>query len=305
MKCNSTHFCHFCGIKFVFRLSTLPMEAKWLYVDTEKSLQRAINDFERAKVLSIDTEYDSFRYFREKLCLIQIHANNTTYVFDPLNDLNLSFLGKYFDNRRVVKILHAADNDIRLLKRDYKFNFKNVFDTHRAALLLGFQQLSLEKMIKEFVGVELKKNKKIQRSRWDVRPLTEEQLEYAVQDVIYLPALYKKQSEALGIKDLKIAAVEAFDKIAAADWRERRLDRHGFTKISGYHCLNQEQKDLFKKLYLWRFHRAKDENRAIFMFMPDKNLLELAQDSENPEKYLSQRKLKLYGVEIDRIVKNL
>ncbi|MGO8716028.1 MAG: ribonuclease D [Smithella sp.] len=281
------------------------MDAKWLFVDTQKKLQRAVNDFERAKVLSIDTEYDSFRYFREILCLIQIHANNTTYVFDPLENLNLSFLGKYFENQRIVKILHAADNDIRLLKRDYKFNFKNIFDTHRAALLLGFQQLSLEKMIKEFVGVELKKNKKIQRSRWDSRPLTEEQLEYAVQDVIYLPALYEKQSAALGIKDLKDAATEAFVKIADTNWREKRLDRHGHTKIKGYYCLNQEQKELIKRLYVWRFHRAKDENRAVFMFLPDKNLLELAQDTESPEKYLSQRKLKLYGDEIERIINHI
>ncbi|MFZ1036325.1 MAG: ribonuclease D [Smithella sp.] len=281
------------------------MDAKWLFVDTQKKLQRAVNDFERAKVLSIDTEYDSFRYFREILCLIQIHANNTTYVFDPLENLNLSFLGKYFDNQRIVKILHAADNDIRLLRRDYKFNFKNIFDTHRAALLLGFQQLSLEKMIKEFVGVELKKNKKIQRSRWDSRPLTEEQLEYAVQDVIYLPALYEKQSAALGIKDLKDAAAEAFVKIADTNWREKRLDRHGHTKIKGYYCLNQEQKELIKRLYVWRFHRAKEENRAVFMFLPDKNLLELAQDTESPEKYLSQRKLKLYGDEIERLINNV
>ncbi len=281
------------------------MDAKWLFVDTQKKLQRAVNDFERAKVLSIDTEYDSFRYFREILCLIQIHANNTTYVFDPLENLNLSFLGKYFDNQRIVKILHAADNDIRLLRRDYKFNFKNIFDTHRAALLLGFQQLSLEKMIKEFVGVELKKNKKIQRSRWDSRPLTEEQLEYAVQDVIYLPALYEIQSAALGIKDLKDAATEAFVKIADTNWREKRLDRHGHTKIKGYYCLNQEQKELIKRLYVWRFHRAKEENRAVFMFLPDKNLLELAQDTESPEKYLSQRKLKLYGDEIERIINHI
>ncbi|MGP8154781.1 MAG: HRDC domain-containing protein [Smithella sp.] len=281
------------------------MEAKWLFVDTQKNLQRAVNDFERTKVLSIDTEYDSFRYFKEKLCLIQIHASNTTYVFDPLNDLNLSFLGKYFNNQRIVKIFHAADNDIRLLKRDYKFNFKNIFDTHRAALLLGFQQLSLEKMIKEFVGVELKKSKKIQRSRWDTRPLAKEQLEYAVQDVIYLPALYKKQSEELGIKDLKDAAAEAFVKIADTNWREKRLDRQGHTKIKGYYCLNQEQKELFKRLYSWRFHRAKEENRAIFMFLPDKNLLELTQDTESPEKYLSQRKLKLYGDEIERLINNV
>ena len=75
------------------------MDTKWLLVDTQKKLLRAVNDFEQAKILSIDTEYDSFRYFREKLCLIQIHALNTTYVFDPLNNLNLSFLGRYFDNQ--------------------------------------------------------------------------------------------------------------------------------------------------------------------------------------------------------------
>jgi ribonuclease D len=278
------------------------MDTKWLLIDTPKKLQRAIDDFKRAKVLSIDTEYDSFRYFKEKLCLIQIHANTTTYVFDPLNSLDLSFLGKYFDNQQIVKILHAADNDIRLLKRDYKFDFKNIFDTHRAALILGFKQLSLEKMITQFVGVELKKSKKMQRSRWDNRPLTEEQLEYAVQDVIYLPALYEKQAAELGIKDLKDVACEDFAKIAAANWREKRIDRHGHKKIKGYYCLNDEQRELFKKLYAWRFHRAKEENRAIFMFLPDKNLLELAQNTENPEKYLSQRKLKLYGAEIEQII---
>jgi ribonuclease D len=280
------------------------MEAKWFLVDTPKKLQRAVNDLEQANVLSIDTEYDSFRYFREKLCLIQIHANLTTYVFDPLDSLDLSFLGRSFDNQHIVKILHAADNDIRLLKRDYKFNFKNIFDTHRAAFLLGFKQLSLEKMITQFVGVELKKSKKMQRSRWDNRPLTEEQLEYAVQDVIYLPELYEKQAAELRINDLKDTACEDFAKIAAANWREKRIDRHGHARIAGYYSLNDEQKELFKKLYGWRFHRAKEENRAIFMFLPDKNLMDLAQDTEHPEKYLSQRKLKLYGVEIEQIIED-
>ncbi|MBN1365210.1 MAG: ribonuclease D [Syntrophaceae bacterium] len=277
---------------------------KWLFVDTHKKLERAVNDFERTKVLSIDTEYDSFRYFREKLCLIQIHANDTTYIFDPLQNLNLYFLGKYFADKRIVKILHAADNDIRLLKRDYRFNFQNIFDTHRAALILGFQQLSLEKMIKEFVGVELQKNRKIQRSRWDIRPLDDKQLEYAIQDVVYLPALYRKQLNELNLKDLKESALKAFNKIAETDWRDKRFDKRGYIKIRGYDLLNQEQKNLLKNLYRWRFHRARDENRAVFMFLPDKNLLELTLDAQHPEKYLSQRKIKVYGEELKRIIKN-
>ncbi len=278
------------------------MEKDWILVDTSKKIKLAIDDFESSSALSIDTEYDSFRYFREILCLIQIHANETTYIFDPLGKMDLSFLGKFFNDQSIVKILHAADNDIRLLKRDYQFNFKNIFDTHRAAFLLGLKQLSLEKMILEFLNVELKKSKKMQRSRWDKRPLTNEQLQYAMQDVTFLPALYEEQLRQLRTKGLEATASDAFAKIAASTWQEKIIDRRGHAKIDGYYSLNQEQKDLLKKLYAWRFRQAKNENCAIFMFLPDKDLLELAHNGENIKAILSAEKFKLYGEQLKLII---
>lgn len=278
------------------------MNKTWFLIDNSEKLQRAVDDFNNSSVLSIDTEYDSFRYFREKLCLIQIKAKAATYVFDPLNNIDLSFLGKYFADREIVKILHAADNDIRLLKRDYNFIFANIFDTHRAAYLLGFQQLSLEKMINQFLGVELKKSKKMQRSRWDTRPLADEQLQYGVQDVTYLPALYKEQLAQLHKKGLEEAAGNAFAKIASCQWQEKTIDKRGHTKIAGYPFLNQEQKDILKKLYVWRFLRAKDENRAIFMFLPDKTLSDLVQSGDNWRDVLPPEKAKLYNDELEQII---
>ncbi len=177
----------------------------------------------QASILGIDTEYDSFRYFREKLCLIQIYAPKTTYVIDATADLDLSFLARPFKSKSVVKILHAADNDIRLLKRDYGFEFQNIFDTHRAAMLLGFRQLSLDKMIKEFLDVDLKKSKKMQRSRWDHRPLTDEQLEYAVQDVTLLPALYEKQKPACVNKGWRPRPKRLLQKSPPRAGRKERL----------------------------------------------------------------------------------
>jgi ribonuclease D len=279
------------------------MNKTWFLVDNSKKLQRAIDDFDNSSILSIDTEYDSFRYFREKLCLVQIKAEAATYIFDPLNHVDLFFLGKYFADREIVKILHAADNDIRLLKRDYDFVFENIFDTHRAAYLLGFKQLSLEKMINEFLNMELKKNKKLQRSRWDTRPLTDEQLEYGVQDVTYLPALYKEQLDQLRKKGLEESARDAFAKIAACNWQEKTIDKRGHTKIASYPFLNQEQKDILKKLYAWRFQRAKDENRAIFMFLPDKILSDLVQCGDNWRDVLPPEKVISYGDELERILK--
>jgi ribonuclease D len=278
------------------------MENDWIFVDTPKKIKRAIDNFENTAILSIDTEYDSFRYFREILCLIQIHANETTYIFDPLGKLNLSFLGKFFNDQAIVKILHAADNDIRLLKRDYLFDFQNIFDTHRAAMILGLHQLSLEKMINHFLNADLKKSKKMQRSRWDKRPLTDEQLLYAMQDVTFLPALFEEQLSQLRVKGMEKTASDAFAKISAATWQEKIIDRRGHTKLAGYYSLNQKQKDLLKKLYTWRFRQAKEENRAIFMFLPDKNLLELAQNVENIKEILPPEKFKLYGAQLERII---
>ena len=278
------------------------MENDWIFVDTPKKIKRAIDNFENTAILSIDTEYDSFRYFREILCLIQIHANETTYIFDPLGKLNLSFMGKFFNDKSIVKILHAADNDIRLLKRDYQFDFQNIFDTHRAAMILGLHQLSLEKMINHFLNADLKKSKKMQRSRWDKRPLTDEQLLYAMQDVTFLPALYEEQLKQLREKGLEETATDAFAKISAATWQEKRIDRRGYTKIAGYYSLNQEEKELLKKLYAWRFQQAKEENRAIFMFLPDNNLLDLAQNTGNIKEILPPEKFKLYGEQLERII---
>ncbi len=278
------------------------MNTDWLLVNTPEAATRAADRLRKASILGIDTEYDSFRYFREKLCLIQIYAPTTTYVLDATANLDLSFLDKPFKNKSVVKVLHAADNDIRLLKRDYGFEFKNIFDTHRAAMILGFKQLSLDKMIKEFLGVELKKSKKMQRSRWDHRPLTEEQLEYAVQDVTLLPALYEKQKTALREKGLEESAAGAFDKIAAANWQERVFDRRGYSKIKGYYALTREQKELLKKLYVWRFEQARETNCAVFMFMPDDTLAELVQNSDSLQDILSPEKYKRYGSDLERIL---
>jgi ribonuclease D len=157
-------------------------------------------------------------------------------------------------------------------------------------------------MILEFLNVELKKSKKMQRSRWDKRPLTNEQLQYAMQDVTFLPALYDEQLRRLRLKGLEETATDAFAKIAAATWQEKTIDRRGHTKISGYYSLDQQQKDLLKKLYVWRFKQAKTENCAIFMFLPDEVLFNMAQSTDTIKEILPAEKFRLYGEQLQRII---
>ncbi|MBN2438923.1 MAG: ribonuclease D, partial [Deltaproteobacteria bacterium] len=166
------------------------MKRTWTFVNTPAKLAKAEKSIRAAPVIALDTEYDSFRCFRDKLCLLQVQTGKRTWLIDPLAEgLDLSFLGDVMIDPEVLKIFHAGDNDIRILKRDYAFAFRNIFDTHRAASLLGFRQLALSTLLEIHLGVTLEK--KMQRSRWDIRPLSEEQLDYAALDTAHLPDLYR------------------------------------------------------------------------------------------------------------------
>jgi ribonuclease D len=244
-------------------------------VDTTVKRRQAEKDMQTSSILCIDTEYDSFRYFHDKLCLIQIKAEEKSYLFDPLNGVDLSFLAEPFADPAMLKVLHAGDNDIRLLKRDYGFAFSNVFDTHRAAAILGCHYLSLSTLIKQFLDIDLEKKKKIQRSQWDIRPLSEEQLRYAVLDTAYLKPLYEKLAAEIRTRGLEKEAAHAFAEITTATWQEKVFDVRGHTRIKAYPILTAAQKKRLQRLYRWRFQKARELNRAIFMILSEQDLVNL------------------------------
>jgi ribonuclease D len=244
-------------------------------VDTPVKRRLAEKDMQTSSILCIDTEYDSFRYFHDKLCLIQIKAEEKSYLFDPLNGVDLSFLAEPFADPAMLKVLHAGDNDIRLLKRDYGFAFSNVFDTHRAAAILGCHYLSLSTLIKQFLDIDLEKKKKVQRSQWDIRPLSEEQLQYAVLDTAYLKPLYEKLAAEIHARGLEKEAAHAFAEITTATWQEKVFDVRGHTRIKAYPLLTAVQKKRLQRLYRWRFQKARELNRAIFMILSEQDLVNL------------------------------
>jgi len=280
------------------------MDHDWVWVDNEQQLERARDEIQNSSLLGVDTEYDSFRYFREKLCLLQLVSGSKTYVVDPLEDLDISFLADLFSDSGVIKILHAGDNDMRILNRDYGFVFKNIFDTSRAASILGCNYLSLAHVVNHYLGVTLDKSKKIQRSKWEQRPLTEEQLHYAVKDTKYLFKLYRILNDKLQKEDLDQRAGEAFRAMENIRWREKRLDPSGYLKITGCEELNVQQQERLKSLYYWRFEKARETNKARFMILSDQNLFDLSKEeidtieSLAEQGKLSPRKIRYFGSEI-------
>jgi len=280
------------------------MNPDWVWVGSPTQLEAACDSIRRVSLIGVDTEYDSFRYFREKLCLIQVISGGTTYLFDPFKDLDLAPLGDIFADAQILKVLHAGDNDIRILNRDYGFVFKNIFDTYRAASILGCTYLSLVNVVGVYLGVILNKTKKMQRSQWENRPLSKEQLEYAVQDTRYLIALHRVLEEELKRQALEEKAQEVFRGMEHIQWREKVLDPEGYLKIKGTEDLNCEELLRLKALYIWRFEKARTINKARFMIIPDQGLLGLATikhasiSALEESDLLSSQKIRAYGADI-------
>jgi ribonuclease D len=280
----------------------------WTWVDTTAKRRRAETDITSSSILCIDTEYDSFRFFQDKLCLIQIRAEKRSYLFDPLNGMDLSFLAGPFADAAVLKILHAGDNDVRLLNRDYGFRFTHVFDTHRAAAVLGCHYLSLAALIQQYLDIDLEKNKKVQRSQWDNRPLSEEQLRYAVLDTAFLRPLYEKLSASILSRGLEKEAARVFDEVAEAVWQEKTYDVRSYKRVKAYPLLTAVQKKSLQRLFVWRFQKAREINRAVFMLFSEEELVRLARmetltsDGLREECGFSAERVTRFGAEILKIL---
>lgn len=251
-------------------------EASWLWIDEEDKLLQAKQNILSSRLLCIDTEYDSLRYFQEKLCLLQVRSGEMTYLIDPLAGMDLSFLGEAFADRAILKVLHAGDNDIRILRRDYAFTFRNIFDTYQAALLLGSTRLALSTLLSQFLGVTLVKKKKLQRSKWEIRPLTEAQIAYAVADTMYLEPLYRRLAEQIRSRNLDAEARRMFRQTSRVEWRERPFRPLGYLRIPGAALLTEEERQRLSFLFRWRFRKAREQNRATFLILSDQQILLLA-----------------------------
>lgn len=287
------------------------MNDQWIWIDSTRQMLEAREHVVHSPLICLDTEYDSFRYFRERLCLIQVKARDRNYLIDPLADLDMRFMGDVFADPSILKVMHAGDNDIRILKRDYGFEFNNIFDTQRAASILGSQYLSLAAVINQYLDVEFDKKKKVQRSQWDVRPLSAEQLRYAVQDTLYLEPLYKTLKQEIDDQGLSPDLQKVLEDMTAVTWQEKPFDCMRCRHIKEYRCLTVHQKQSLKDLYAWRYQKAKKMNRAVFMILSDQDLIDLCRDEPDSVEdlkalgKLSCERVKCYGDEIIKTMKKV
>src|SRR6186997_2655522 len=107
-------------------------------VADDESLAQLVRVLASHPIVAVDTESNSLHAYRERVCLIQFSTPDADYIVDPIRVKDLSGLAAFFANPEQQKVFHAAEYDIVCLKRDYRFDVTNIFDTMSVARTLGW-----------------------------------------------------------------------------------------------------------------------------------------------------------------------
>ena len=190
-----------------------------LLVTTPGQLATAITELRQAGRFALDTESNSLYAYAYRICLIQLSSDTSDYLVDPLAFSDLSSLGSLVADDALEVTMHAAENDILLLDRDFGFRFGRVFDTLWAARILGWPRPGLASILDERFGV--KQDKRMQRADWGQRPLSAAQIAYARQDTQYLLPLRDMLEQELRARGRWQEAQEVFAALPAIEWEEK------------------------------------------------------------------------------------
>ena len=247
-----------------------------ILVADDAGLGRLAEDLARHPVVAVDTESNSLHAYRERVCLIQFSTPAADDIVDPLRLPVLDALAPLFANPEQQKVFHAAEYDILCLRRDYRFEFANIFDTMNAARALGWPQVGLAAILDKEFGVTM--NKKYQRADWKRRPLTPEQLDYARLDTHYLGALRDRQFRELTASGHWSEAQEEFEAPGAPARRRGRRDQRLCRVLAGQGARDPTpaQAAVLRTLHAYREQQAERIDRPPFKIMAEAALLELA-----------------------------
>jgi ribonuclease D len=237
-------------------------------IEQEEALEKFYQENKDVDWIGFDTEFVGEKRFYTLLCLIQVATVNGFYIIDPIKIKDLAPLIKMIEDPSIVKVTHAGENDYRLLHSYFNILPKNVFDTQLAAGFVGYKYpISFSKLVESELKVFLKKGYTV--SDWESRPINKKQLDYALNDVIYLEQLWKSLANKLEKLSRSEWVAEEFKKLEKAETYYFDPNREALNNsmILG---LNLKEQIFLIRLYAWRRQEAERKNYSKEMVLPAK-----------------------------------
>ena len=254
-------------------------------IDSTEKLEDFCHLLETKSFITVDSEFLREHSYYPRLCLLQVACEGASAVIDPLAHVDLTPFFEVLQNKNIVKVFHAGRQDVEIFYNLMGKLPQNIFDTQIAAMACGFgENVSYGTLVKEITSVELDKSCRL--TDWSLRPLDEEQLEYALHDVTYLVDCYKylcKKMEADNrfgwIEDETTALYDEKCYHTEPDeaWHRIRHNIYGLQFLSA-----------LKYLAKWREIRAQKFNTPRQSIIKDEVLLNLASSRPSNQAELKQ-----------------
>lgn len=243
-----------------------------MYIDNQESLEAFAKRARSSGLLAIDTEFLRESTYYPKLCLLQLATESEVVLIDPFKVSDLSPLRPLLEDPTIVKLFHAGSQDLEIIYRKLGVLPTPLFDTQIAASVLGQpQQIGYGALVAAVCGKTLKKSDSF--TDWSLRPLKESQLEYAADDVIYLPQVYRIMLEKLKAKGRESWLQAEFDELCnPARYQEDPRER--YRRLKRGSSLNRRQLGAAREVAAWREIKAQRVDKPRKWVLTDEQIVE-------------------------------
>ena len=243
-----------------------------MYIANQEDLEAFAKRAMRSSVLAIDTEFLREKTYYAKLCLLQLATDDETAIVDPFEVENLRVLAPLLENESAVKLFHAGGQDLEILLREVGALPRPLFDTQVAAALLGHtQQIGYAALVHAECGVTLKKIDSF--TDWSRRPLSDSQLEYAADDVAYLPRMYERMRAQL-VELGRLTWLDRDFEDLADPKRYATNERERYRRLKRVSQLSRRQLAAAREVAAWRELEAQRRDVPRKWVVTDEQIVE-------------------------------
>jgi ribonuclease D len=243
-------------------------------IESTDALQALCDRFASEEFVTVDTEFMRERTYWPELCVVQLAGSDEVGVIDAQRaGLDLAPLGVLLANPAVLKVFHAARQDVEIFVLRFGEVPKPLFDTQIAAMVAGFgEQAGYEALVSALAGGAIDKAHRF--SDWAARPLSASQIAYAAADVTWLRTVYTRLRDRLR-HDGRLDWV-AEEMAALTDQTLYRSDPEAMWERLRPRSSNRRFLGMVRALAAWREREAQRVNIPRQRLLRDETLLEIA-----------------------------
>jgi len=246
-----------------------------VYVTTEEQLLALCESLKGAEVLALDTEFVREKTYFHRLGLIQVASDGICAAIDPIALPSLDPFLDLIRDVRVLKVFHAGRQDLEILNRLAGEALRPIFDTQVAGALLGWgAQISFARIVMKAVGKKIHKGETY--TDWCRRPLSQSQIDYALDDARFLVPVYHKVLRQLKKYNRMDWVQGEFEPLENPENFKLPDPRKQFMKIKSLRSLKPVSLAALRELAAWREEEAIRRDCLPKAVVRDESLLEIA-----------------------------